>query len=67
MQPGQTARHHLNDARGDFPLVKVDVFRPESVGDGLVKAVLVDKAAVDHGLSNGLAVQAGFIQDVICL
>ena len=67
MQPRQTARDHLDMLAWNFALVKIDEFRPESVGDCLVKTVLIDKAAIDHGLGNGLAVQAGFIQNVIRL
>ena len=48
-------------------MIEVDILRAEGIGDGLVEAVLVDKAAVDHGLGNGLAVQARLVEDVIGL
>ena len=53
---------------GGISLVrKIDIIRSERVGDGLIKAVLIDETAVDHGLRDGFSIQVRFVQNVVRL
>ncbi len=56
MQPRQTARNQTQNFRSNFLSCKIDKFRGQAIGDGLVKAELIDKAAIDHGLRDCFAI-----------
>ena len=67
MKPRQTRRNQLQDFRRDFVFGKIDEVSSKRVGNDLVKSALIDKAAVDQGLFDILAVQVRLVQDVIGL
>ena len=67
MEAGQTARNQSQDLGRDLFITQIDIFRSECVGDGLVKAVFIDKSAINHCLSNALPIQAYFVKDVVDL
>ena len=67
VQPGQPARNQAHNFRRDFLFAKIDIFRSEPISDGLVKAALIDKAAIDHGLGDGFSVELRFVKNVIGL
>ena len=67
VQPSQSARNQTQNFRRNFFLTKIDIFRPECVGDGLIKAGLIDITTIDHGLRDRLAVQIDFVQHVFRL
>jgi hypothetical protein len=67
VQPRQPARNQAHNFRRYFPFAKIDLFRPEPISNGLVKAALIDKATIDHGLSNSFSVELRFVENVIGL
>jgi hypothetical protein len=67
METGQAAWNQLQDLGPDLSLAKIDILGSERVSDGLVKSVLVDKAAIHHGLGDGFSIQARFVENVLDL
>ena len=63
----QTARDQPQDLRRNFLVRKIKEIGAECVGDDLIKAALIDKAAVDQGLLDAFAVQVRLLQNVISL
>ena len=50
VQPRQTTWNQTQNFRGDFRFRQIDIFRSEPIGDRFIKAPLINKAAIDHGL-----------------
>ena len=67
VQPRQSARNETQNLRRDLAFAQIDEFRAQAVGNGFIKARLIDKAAVDHRLRNRFSVQFHFVQHVIGL
>jgi len=67
VQPGQSARNQTQNFRRDFALGQVNEVGAETLSDRLIKAVLVDEAAVDHRLRDSFSIQVRLIQHVFHL
>ena len=67
VQPGQSARNQTQNFRRDFALGQVNEVGAETLSDRLIKAVLVDEAAVDHCLRDSFSIQVRLIQHVFDL
>ena len=67
MQPRQSAGNQSLNLRRNLALAQIDKLGPECVGDNTIKSRLIDKAAIDHGLGNGLSVQVCFLENVVRL
>src|SRR4029434_3038475 len=67
MQPRQTVRNQFQNRRRNLLVAKIDIFGAEGPGDCLIETVLIDKAAIDHRLDDGLAVPIRLIENVLTL
>ena len=67
MQSRQAAGNEPQDFRSDVVIRQLDEIRPERVGNDLIKAALIHKAAIDQGLLDGFAIELRFLQNVLDL
>lgn len=67
MQSRKSAWNQPQDFRRDFLVGKIDIFRPQGVGDRLIKSVRIDETAVHYRLRDSFAIQVRLIQGIVRL